>query len=153
MRRKYGKLLETRPARLSATTTQAGGFSVPQEARMPDTTHTPTNNGHPAQHAPGPWEAVYQGITDGRPYGIRNQRFWIAETCMYTDGDNAANAHLIASAPDLLAWTIDAFHVLQRGIELMPIEQLTQWDGVRAVLETCPLSEEQLGIAKARGGA
>ncbi len=75
MRRKYGKLLETRPARLSATTTQAGGFRVPHEARMPDTTDVPTSASHlsgPHAHElfkhiedqiaaidPTPWRAVF----------------------------------------------------------------------------------------------
>ncbi len=60
----------------------------------------------------------------------------------------ACNAH-----DDLLAWTIAAFHALQRGVDLMPIEQLAQWDGVRAVLEACPLSLEQLGIDRKEGAA
>lgn len=35
-------------------------------------------------------------------------------------------------------WAKEAFDCLNHGVELMPVEQLSQWTGVRAVIESYP---------------
>lgn len=45
----------------------------------------------------------------------------------------------------LRTWAQAAYAALQQGVQLMPSDQLAQWDGVRAVIESAPLSEEASG--------
>ena len=40
-------------------------------------------------------------------------------------------------------WMRAAYDVLKEGIDLMPLEQLTRWDGVRALIESFPLRDEK----------
>lgn len=36
-------------------------------------------------------------------------------------------------------WCAAAYVTLQQGVQLMPHDQLVQWDGVRAVIESAPV--------------
>ena len=36
-------------------------------------------------------------------------------------------------------WCAAAYVALQQGVALMPTDQLAQWDGVRAVIESAPI--------------
>ena len=42
-------------------------------------------------------------------------------------------------AEALREWIRGAHKTLARGVELMPLKQLSRWSGVRAVLEECPV--------------
>lgn len=56
-------------------------------------------------------------------------------------GDNM-RAYQAARIKHLEAWCRDAFKVLKKGAELMPLEGFDHWEGVRAVMEDCPVEVE-----------
>jgi len=41
---------------------------------------------------------------------------------------------------ELLAWSASAIECINLGVQLMTLEQLSQWEGVRGVLESAPLA-------------
>lgn len=54
------------------------------------------------QHTPGPWETERGGFRGAWVRGTQTKE-WAALACGDTDESAAANAHLIAAAPDMLA--------------------------------------------------
>ncbi len=42
---------------------------------------------------------------------------------------------------DLVEAVNSAYQLIQRGVELMPLEQLRQWEGVRGWLESAPIRD------------
>lgn len=89
-----------------------------------------------SKHTPGPWRISSEKNV------IVNGKVEIAFTTIYVK-EAEANACLIAAAPELLEWCRDALATLQRGAELMPLDQLGQWEGVRAIIETCPIDKAE----------
>lgn len=70
---------------------------------------------------PGPWEALFDKRRDN--YSIfggasKGARHWIANTkCESTPRDHAANAHLIAAAPELYAALEGAIGALEYSVD------------------------------------
>lgn len=54
----------------------------------------------------------------------------------------ALTAQPVTQAAEYERWIRDALAVLQRGVEMMPLEQLGQWSGVREVIESAPVKED-----------
>lgn len=44
---------------------------------------------------------------------------------------------------ELEEWVRDVVGVLERGADLMPLEKLGEWRGVRGVLETAPIELQE----------
>lgn len=47
-------------------------------------------------------------------------------------------SHQVEKLNELRLWALDAYRTLDSGTELMPLDQLGQWTGVRAVIESYP---------------
>ena len=66
-------------------------------------------------HTPGPWIAEFSDYGDEIWFGGYGAGMWTVEPPgAYLDGLSAANAHLIAAAPDLLA-ALEAMHACHRA--------------------------------------
>ena len=63
-----------------------------------------------------------------------------------------ALAEKLKDAEKIRSWAKEAFHGLNRAVELLPDHHLFQWEGCRGLLEACPLTEEELWPAKIRDG-
>ena len=92
-----------------------------------------------ATHTPGPWQSMHAGnANDEHARTIRSYGgAWIADVLRQgTEADRAANARLIAAAPDLLAALQHVFDAAEDGGDMNDID----WDMLRAA------------IARAEGG-
>lgn len=77
-----------------------------------------------SKHTPGPWTLIHGGYIATKPTAAhsakfpKNVRVNVGHVCAFaesTDGENEANARLIAAAPDLLAALEDLAQRLQVG--------------------------------------
>lgn len=101
------------------------------------------------KHTPGPWEAEFGVAYNVRaPHGgiiaqISRQRGRFAAQGYIDSEESAANARLIAAAPDLLEACEKTLEMIDAHREITAIEVMARRDGVRDVL--C------VAIAKAKG--
>jgi hypothetical protein len=91
------------------------------------------------QHTPGPWKLCYDGQIDG-PDGRCICRFGWDSYKEFTELNNAANARLIAAAPDLL----EALKVCEGNISSLLASQHPKVFGIW-------LDSVRAAIAKATG--
>lgn len=91
------------------------------------------------KHTPGPWNDIFN-IANG--IGIGNGQFRIAEVHNTNDGEEIANAALIAAAPELLL----ALEALMTQIEVRGFE-------LKSLIPSETRNAARAAVAKARGQA
>lgn len=106
------------------------------------------------KHTPGPWNI----INDDRSFIIsaKDNSYDIAIVRNIGKENNESNANLIAAAPELLEELQDAHKIIRHALELMTVEQKTEWGklnefhGVEGEGVT-RANEREAAIAKATG--
>jgi hypothetical protein len=117
----------------------------------PDDDTQPTDDRE--QHTPGPWHTRHNPKDRGHYFVLDSDEFLVVEcdgsqgVMLAANGIDAANARLIASAPDLLKACEQARWAL-RNVEAWEIEQYGAADYHRV---TRPIEELDIVINKAKG--
>lgn len=83
-----------------------------------------------------------------RYYGVnkmKDAKMGISDMTMDTTNVAFPNAEIVEDEylQELEQWALTALKTLQSGTDLMTPDQLAQWEGVRVVIESCPVEDEK----------
>jgi len=101
------------------------------------------------QHTPGPWQSFNGGAVVGTVED-RDGSTYVADIRHRANGESAANARLIAAAPDMLAALVSALSVLDAEAEARGAEDSADYYGGSAAAAAASV---RVAIAKVRGEA